>query len=139
MIFFKRGKQKVLKKPKQWKIRRQCLELILEAAKSNHPREFGGLLRVEPKKKNIIYELVLLPGTISGDSHAIFKLHMLPVDFTVIGTVHSHPSPSCFPSEADRVLFQKFGSIHIIVAEPYNNNSWKAYNKNGEEINIDTI
>jgi len=76
----------------QWKIKRECLDLILECSKSNYPNEFGGLLRVDALSKNTIIEVVILPGTISGDSHAIFKLHMLPIDFSMVGTVHSHPS-----------------------------------------------
>ncbi|MBW3581869.1 MAG: hypothetical protein KY455_02115, partial [Euryarchaeota archaeon] len=52
------------------KIRRHILELILQASKEQYPNEFGGLLRAE---KGVIEELVLLPGTISGDSSAIFQ------------------------------------------------------------------
>jgi len=122
--------------PVQWKIKKKCLELILESAKSTYPNEFGGLLRVDVDKKDTIIEIVLLPGTISGDSHAIFKLHMLPIDFSIVGTVHSHPSPSPYPSDADLQLFRKQGKIHIIAANPFNENSWKAYDFNGNEIEV---
>ena len=64
-----------------WKITRKCLDLIFESSKSNYPQEFGALLRVDRVEKNTIVEVVLLPGTISGDSHAIFHLHMLPIDY----------------------------------------------------------
>jgi proteasome lid subunit RPN8/RPN11 len=134
MNFFKK-EDKVI----QWKITRKCLDLILESAKSTYPKEFGALLRVDSDNKNTIVELVLLPGTISGDSHAIFKLHMLPIDFSIVGTVHSHPSPSPNPSSADLQLFRKHGKIHIIAAKPYNNYSWKAYNYKGEEVNLNVI
>ena len=120
----------------QWKIKRKCLNLILECAKSNYPNEFGGLLRVDVSSKRTIEEVVILPGTISGDSHAIFKLHMLPIDFSIVGTVHSHPSPNTQPSKADLSLFDKYGKIHIIVGKPFNEFSWKAYNHTGNEINI---
>ena len=137
MVFFKNKKQK--DKPVQWKIKRKCLELIFASAKSTYPNEFGALLRVDEKKKNVIVELVLLPGTISGDSHAIFKLHMLPIDFSIVGTVHSHPSPYPVPSDADRQLFRKQGKIHIIAAHPYSNSSWKAYTFDGEEITLEIV
>jgi len=68
----------------QWKIKRKCLGLILECAKSNYPNEFGGLLRVDADEKRTIIEIVVLPGTIFGESHAIFKLHMLPIDFSIL-------------------------------------------------------
>jgi len=122
-----------------WKIKEKCLDLIMECSKSSHPNEFGGLLRVDIDKKDTIIELIMLPGTISGESHAIFKLHMLPIDFTIVGSVHSHPSPSAMPSDADLSLFRKHGKVHIIAAYPYNHNSWKAYDKNGDEIELSII
>jgi len=138
MGFFKRRK-KILSSNKKWKITQKCLKLILEASKSNYPREFGGLLRVDKISRDTISEVVLLPGTVSGDSHAIFKLHMLPIDYSIVGTVHSHPSPFTIPSEADLDLFDRFGKIHIIVANPFNENSWKAYDYMGNELEIDII
>lgn len=140
MSFFKRKKKE--KPPliqKTWKITRKCLNLILEASKSNFPKEFGGLLRVDTNLKDTISEIVLLPGTISGDSHAIFKLYMLPIDFSIIGTVHSHPSPVPRPSNADLNLFEKFGRVHIIVANPFNEFSWKAYDYLGNELQINIV
>jgi proteasome lid subunit RPN8/RPN11 len=138
MSFFRRNKHKN-SQPISWKIKQECLDLILECAKSNYPNEFGGLLRVDQNLKNTIVEIVLLPGTISGDAHAIFQLHMLPIDFSVVGTVHSHPSPSTKPSEADLNLFSKFGKIHIISASPYNQFSWRAFDYMGNEIEIAII
>jgi len=137
MGFFKRKKQEIIKH--EWKIKKKCLDLILECAKSSYPKEFGGLLRVDTSDKYTIIELVVLPGTISGDSHAIFQLHMLPIDFSIVGTVHSHPSPVPRPSEADLHLFQKHGRVHIIAAYPFNENSWKAYDYNGEEIEMNIV
>ena len=123
-----------------WKIERECLDFILESAKSSYPNEFGGLLRVlNIGKKDTIGEIVILPGTVSGDSHAIFKLHMLPIDFSIVGTVHSHPSPSFHPSGADVFLFRKFGKVHIVVAYPFTTSSWKAYDYNSKEIEISVV
>ena len=138
MRFFKK-KVKVERPGKQWKITKKCLELILECSKSNYPNEFGGLLRIDKKQKDAIHEIMILPGTVSGDSHAIFRMHMLPIDFTVVGTVHSHPSPSANPSDADLHLFRKHGKVHIIVAHPFNNTSWKAYDYNGNELEMKVL
>ena len=137
MGFFKRNKN--INTPPQWKIKKKCLDLILECAKSSYPNEFGGLLRIDTEEKHTIIELVILPGTISGSSQAIFQLHMLPIDFTIVGTVHSHPSYSAQPSGADLELFRKHGRIHIIAASPFNEFSWKAYNYDGEEIEINIV
>jgi len=134
MSIFKKNKKTPEKR--EWKITEKCLKLIFECAKDSHPKEFGGLLRVNEKDKNLIDELVIIPGTISGDSHAIFRLHMMPIDYTIVGTVHSHPGPIARPSDADLALFRKHGKIHIISAYPYNLDSWNAYDYDGEEIKI---
>jgi len=136
----KRMHQEPHKLPRRdWSITHDCLDLIIECAKSNYPNEFGGLLRRDSEKKDLITELVLLPGTVSGDTHAIFKLHMLPIDFSIVGTVHSHPSPNAQPSSADRQLFEKFGRINIIIALPYTTSSWKAFDFKGEEIKLTVV
>jgi len=137
MRFFKRKKEQ--SKAKEWKIKRNCLDLILESAKSSYPNEFGAFLRVDDEHKDTITELVLLPGTISGNSHAIFRMHMLPIDFSIVGTVHSHPSPVPRPSGADLELFRKHGRIHIIAASPFSPESWKAYDGSGNEIDAKVI
>ena len=112
------------------------MELIFESSKSNYPQEFGALLRVDRVDKKTIIEVVLLPGTISGDSHAIFHLHMLPIDYSIVGTVHSHPSSIARPSDADLDLFNHFGKIHIIVGvSAYGDVSWKAYDYAGRDGN----
>ena len=129
-------KKKKERTPLLWQIKRECLDLILECSKSNYPNEFGGLLRVDASSKNTIIEVAILPGTISGDSHAIFKLHMLPIDLSMVGTVHSHPLPNARPPKADLGFFNKYGKIHIIVASPFNDASWKAYDYSGKEIEI---
>ena len=123
----------------QWKITNRCLSLLLESAKSTHPNEFAGLLRVDTIEKDTIIEVVLLPGTISGSSHAIFQFHMQPIDFSIVGTIHSHPSYSWKPSSADLQLFQKHGRIHMIIANPYIETSWRAYDSNGEEITLTVV
>ncbi len=133
-------KKKVEYTPKQWKITRKCLSLLFESSKSNYPQEFGALLRVDRGDKNTIIEVILLPGTISGDSHAIFHLHMLPVDYSVVGTVHSHPSSITRPSDADLDLFSHFGRIHIIVGvSPFGDVTWKAYDYMGHMVSMDII
>lgn len=127
-------------KTRQWKITRKCLDLIFESSKSNYPQEFGALLRVDRVEKNTIIEVILLPGTISGNSHAIFHLHMLPVDYSIVGTVHSHPSSITRPSNADLDLFNHFGKIHIVVGvSSFGDVTWQAYDYMGNTISVEII
>lgn len=126
--------------PIQWKIEQGCLNLILESSKSNYPKEFGALLRADRTDKYTIVEVVLLPGTISGDSHAIFQLHMLPIDYSIVGTIHSHPSSIVHPSDADLALFNHFGRVHLIVGvTPFRSVSWRAYDYTGHEVSVEIV
>jgi proteasome lid subunit RPN8/RPN11 len=139
MLFFKKKKENYISSPKSWKITKECFSMISESAKSMYPKEFGGLLRCDDEQRDTITEIVLLPGTIAGESHAIFRMHMKPFDLSIVGTVHSHPSRSFFPSEADKQLFRKYGKVHIIIGSPYTINSWQGYDQNGEPIAVHII
>jgi len=119
-------------------IERECLETIKEGAKALHPREFLALLSVG-RDKSIISEIVMLPQMTYGKRHASFNIYMAPIDFSIVGTVHSHPSGIPVPSQDDLIVFGKNGIIHIIIAYPYNDESWRAYNSRGEEVKIDII
>lgn len=139
MKWFGKKKKSSDSKTKQWMITQQCLELICESAKSVFPNEFAGLLRVDEEKKHVVTEVVLIPGTISGSQHALYRLHMKPVDFSIVGTVHSHPSGSFYPSDADLQLFGRFGRVHIIAARPYSSKSWQAYDGKGNTVSMHII
>jgi proteasome lid subunit RPN8/RPN11 len=117
-------------------IKKKALQMILESAKSSYPNEFGALLRAEEGE---ISELILLPGTISGNSQAIFQLYMRPIDFSIVGSAHSHPSGNYSPSEADLDFFRRTGSVHIIVGYPYTMRTWAAYNVLGERIELEVL
>ncbi len=121
----------------KWKIKKECLETIKEAAKELHPREFLALLSVG--KENIIEEFVLLPQMTYGKRHATFNIYMAPIDYSIVGTVHSHPSGNPYPSEGDLYTFRKHGKIHIIIAYPYDDFSWKAYDYNGNEVEVEVV
>ncbi|MCJ2562884.1 MAG: Mov34/MPN/PAD-1 family protein [Candidatus Thermoplasmatota archaeon] len=125
-----------LKRKRARAIKRETIEMILEASRDVHPNEFGAILRAE---EGVVTEIMLLPGTISGSRSAIFQLHMLPIDFTVVGTAHSHPSGSIRPSGADIAFFQRFGYIHIITGVPFNKDSWRAFDLYGEPIDLEVV
>jgi proteasome lid subunit RPN8/RPN11 len=117
-------------------ISKEVLRMINQAAQETFPNEFVAAMRAE---EGIIVELLLLPGTLQGEDSAILQLHMLPVDYTVVGTVHSHPGPSNRPSGADRALFSRFGYVHIITCLPYNENSWRAYDLDGRPFELKVV
>ncbi len=96
----------------------ELLDAIFEGARRLYPRETFMLLRGK-KTKGIIQvtDLVVPPLTVYGYGFANFPLHMLPTDFSLVGTVHSHPSGNVSPSHVDLNHF--FGRILMIIGYPF--------------------
>jgi proteasome lid subunit RPN8/RPN11 len=122
--------------PRVKKIRRSCLELACEAGRASYPQEFASMMRVE---KDTITELVLVPGTIQGNEGAILHTWMLPVDRSVRGSLHTHPTPHPYPSEADFYMFERSGEIHIIIGAPFGPDDWRAYAHDGTPIRLEVV
>jgi proteasome lid subunit RPN8/RPN11 len=118
-------------------ITRRALDSALAHAASSYPNEFGGVLRADPP--GVISEILHLPGTTAGRRHANFQLYMLPVDLTVVGTVHSHPSGALQPSDADLRLFRSWGRRHLILGAPFGPGAWRAYDGNGQETHLTVV
>ena len=114
----------------------KTLEMIIAASRDTHPREFACMLRADD---GVITEVMLVPGTISSQQSAILRLHMMPIDLSIVGSAHSHPIPNATPSEADLKLFSNSGQVHIIVGYPYDMESWKAYSRQGQEVSLDVL
>jgi len=112
----------------------ELIDCINESARSCYPQEFLCLTR---NNDGIIDELLLIPGTIYGDSHGFLNMWMSPVNANISGTVHSHPGYSNEPSDADIDFFSSWGGVHIITCQPYDRSSWKAYDSNGRELSIE--
>lgn len=117
------------------KIARDTLKFILEASRSSVPDEFAGMLSVTG---DVITDVVLVPGTESGEESATMQLFMLP-NISTVGTVHSHPSGNRRPSTYDLELFDRKGTYHIIVGAPFNEASWTCYNNKGEQVMLEVV
>jgi len=117
-------------------IDRGLLEMINQAARDSLPNEFVAMLRVED---GIIGELLLLPGTLQGKDSATLMMHMMPIDYSVVGTVHSHPGFSNRPSRQDLELFRRYGYVHIITCLPYDEGSWRAYDGLGRPRQLPVV
>jgi proteasome lid subunit RPN8/RPN11 len=75
------------------------LDSMLSFARMQHPHEAILLLRGRVSRDEIIVEEHLLPPfATAGRGFAEFPHHMLPIDFSIVGTLHSHPSGSPRPS-----------------------------------------
>ncbi|UAL07635.1 MAG: Mov34/MPN/PAD-1 family protein [Candidatus Methanogranum gryphiswaldense] len=107
-----------------------------ESAKSTYPDEFICYHRAE---EGVVTEMLLVPGSIFGESHSFINEWMTPIDYSRSGSAHSHPGFSNQPSNADLTFFSQMGGVHFITCQPYDRKSWRAYNSNGEEVKLEVV
>jgi proteasome lid subunit RPN8/RPN11 len=116
-------------------ISQTLMEAILENAKTLHPKETILLLRGEKTKDTVkITDLIVPPLATYGQGFASIPTHMLPIDFSIVGTMHSHPSGNLTPSPADLNHF--WGKILMIVGFPFTDRNIAVYNSEGEKLTL---
>lgn len=99
-------------------IKRTIMNSILSYARICHPREGVLLLRGRIRRdKAEVEEILIPPLSTRGNGFSSFPLYMLPLDLSIIGVAHSHPSGFLNPSIVDLNNF--YGRIMIIAAYPY--------------------
>jgi len=114
---------------------KEMLEGLFCMAKDNHPREIFFLLRGRVSNGSVyVDELVFPPSTTFGLGFSSFQPHDVPLDPSIIGSLHSHPSGSPKPSIQD--LHNVFGVVMVILAYPYNLSSTSAYDKSGRPLKV---
>jgi proteasome lid subunit RPN8/RPN11 len=113
------------------------LDAIYAGAKELYPRESFLLLRGKKNKGVIsVTDLVLAPFAAHEEGAVHFNPYMFSGDFSIVGTVHSHPSGNNSPSDTDLNYF--FGRILMIVGYPYEGkNCIAAYDSNGDRVPIE--
>ena len=118
-------------------IPKDILDTIYAGAKQLYPRESFLLLRGKKSKGTIkITDLVLAPFAVHGRGFAHFNPYMFSGDFSLVGTVHSHPSGNISPSHVDMNYF--FGRILMIVGYPFEGqNCVAAYDSKAERLPIE--
>ena len=118
------------------KIKEDLLRAILENARLMHPKEILFMLRGEKKKDCIIIsDIIIPPFATYGHGFATFSLSTLPIDFSIIGTAHSHPSGNLAPSIGD--LNQAIGKIMMIVGYPYAKQNVVVYDREGNLLELE--
>jgi proteasome lid subunit RPN8/RPN11 len=118
---------------------KEIFEMVFESARRVHPKETIFLLRGKKKGDSWnVTELVIPPGATHGKGFSGFSMHMLPMDFSIVGSVHSHPSGNISPSVED--LNRSLGKIIIIVGFPYRGReNVAAYNRDGKKLNLQVV
>ena len=118
-------------------ISKELLDAIFESARRLYPKETIMLLRGKKKKDVIqITDLLVPPLATYGYGFANLPLHMLPMDFSIMGMVHSHPSGNLTASDVDFNHF--FGRIMMIVGYPYaSQQNVVVYNCRGDKLPLE--
>jgi len=99
-------------------VERAVVDSILSYARMLHPRESILLLKGKvDKHRLLINDTQIPPLATHGITFSSFPLHTLPIDFSVMGVAHSHPSGALRPSVTDLNKF--YGRIMLITAYPY--------------------
>lgn len=115
-------------------IEREVVEEIIQIARQSHPLEFMAMLEGNISAGILrINGLVFVPGETSNQG-AVMKLFMMPMITGTVGSVHSHPIPNATPSSEDLHFFAKNGLFHLIIADPYIEESIVGYDTFGDVI-----
>ena len=122
---------------KQVIIKQKVIDNILSYAQMLHPREAVLILNGKINKHKIFVNDTQIPPFAShGTTFSTFPLHTLPIDFSVVGVVHSHPSGSLRPSVTDLNKF--YSRIMVITAYPYlSEKNIALFNRKGKHLNFD--
>lgn len=118
------------------RIDKEVLGHILRTSSSFHPEKFAGVLLADGDE---ITEVSVLSEAFSSERSIMMELKMKPLSSNVCGSVHNHPASRARPSRADLSFFERVGDVNIIALPPYTENSWKAYNRRGQEINLNIV
>ena len=120
-------------------LKRSVVNSILTYAQMAYPKEGILLLRGHATPpETVISEVVIPPRAVHGFGFANFPWHMLPIDRSILGTAHSHPSGTLRPSIHD--LNHYYGRIMIITVYPFHSqHDLGAFDRNGAIVNYDIV
>jgi len=114
-------------------LERGACEDMTEFARTNHPKEFIALLDGKVKD-NALHITGLLFQPFDASRHSTVMKAFLPPATAGVGSVHSHPSSSIRPSDADRRFFSKHGMVHFIIAYPYDKEHLACFDIDGNRL-----
>jgi len=124
---------------KQILLARSVIDSVLNYSKGAYPDEAILLLTGRNDKDRIAIDGIEVPPlAVHGESFSEFPLHMLPMDFSIVGTAHSHPSGNLKLSVPDMNNF--YGRVMIITSYPYETASDLAvFNSSGDSVKYEVV
>jgi len=125
-------------------IARDTLLTALASSEDYHPRKFVAHLRSTEASKvgveaegEILTEVVFAPESKQDDVFDTLGVDALPRSASVVGTVASAPTDEL--EGEDYTRFANRGRIHIVTFPPYDEDSWRVYDSDGAERNLDVF
>ncbi len=118
------------------RIRLPALQSALLACRNVYPHEFIGLFR---EKNGVLEELMLAPLAEYGRAHSSFSEIHLPLDPSLVATLHSHPNGVLLPSKQDVRFFSSRGKWHFISGYPYRLQDVACYDNKGKRVMIEVV
>lgn len=139
MFFRRKDKEKTQPtRNKQVLMTRQAADGIITYARTWHPNEGILILQGKSKRHQIIIDgLIIPPFSSHGPYYSGFPTYDLPFDLSYIGTAHSHPGGSNRPSLED--LNNYYGLVSVIISHPYVDKSMGAFDRNGNEMELEIL
>lgn len=124
------------KKQRQVIMTRMAADGIISYSRGLHPNEAILILRGKASREQVTVDgLAIPPFASSGPYYSGFSDFFLPFDSSYVGTAHSHPSRSNKPSLED-LNMGFYGTVSIIIAYPYEDDTMAAYDRAGNELEI---
>lgn len=125
-------------------IARDTLLTALASSEDYHPRKFVAHLRSTEASKvgvdtdgDVLTEVVFAPESKQDDVFDTLGVDALPRGASVVGTVASVPSGEL--KSEDYTRFANRGRVHIVTFPPYEEDSWRVYDSDGAERNLDVF
>jgi len=120
-------------------IHKDVVDSIMTYSKSAYPREGILLLRGKSKKGVVEVESLMIPPmAIHGEGFSSFNWNLVPIDLSLLGVAHSHPSGHAVPSHQD--LLHAMGRIIVIAGYPYEDETClKVYDVHGNPLQFQVL
>lgn len=118
-------------------IKRDVAGLLLEIARNVYPNEVIVLLHGYVNRGcAVVEEVSFPPQSVYGDSFSSFNPYLLPIDHSILGIAHSHPSGLGEPSDEDLNNFM--GILMVILTAPYRDErDIHVMDSNGRKIELE--
>jgi proteasome lid subunit RPN8/RPN11 len=125
-------------------IARETLVTALASSEDYHPRKFVAHLRATEASElsaeaegMVLTEIIFAPESKQDDVFDTLGVDALPRGASIVGTVASAPEGEL--EGEDYTRFANRGRAHVVTFPPYDEGSWRAYDSDGAERELEVF